>query len=103
MGASKFSTRWQASVASLASVEKYGQIGKWPWEMIGFNRIHIRIIMELVMAAFAERSESRISSPWGCMIVHGMHTCEGPRSTPVLRVITAFASRSRVVTASLAP
>jgi len=39
MGASKFSTRWQASVASLASVEKYGQIGKWPWEMIGFNRI----------------------------------------------------------------
>ena len=68
--------------------------------LIGFNRIHIRIIMELVMAAFAE---SRISSPWGCMIVHGMHTCEGPRSTPVLRVITASASRSRVVTASLAP
>lgn len=71
--------------------------------LIGFNRIHIRIIMELVMAAFAERSESRISSPWGCMIVHGMHTCEGPRSTPVLRVIAASASRSRVVTASLAP
>ena len=39
--------------------------------LIGFNRIHIysiRIIMELVMAAFAE---SRISSPWEYMIVHG--------------------------------